>query len=144
MARFAVELRNSRGIANYKPIEGYLGVMGGVSDSPKYGVRGIIGIKNTDYIPYFTSRQEAHGALRSMADEFFDRYEVDVVELDENSDFRMSECETCLGNGRIKDADTGNIRRCLDCSGTGKVPMTAEELTDAEYRSEQMGHAVRR
>jgi hypothetical protein len=29
------------------------------------------------------------------------------------------ECRTCLGNGRIRDGETGELRRCLDCSGTG-------------------------
>ena len=31
------------------------------------------------------------------------------------------ECETCHGTGRIHDADAPNdLRKCLDCSGTGK------------------------
>lgn len=35
------------------------------------------------------------------------------------------ECETCLGAGRIEDADKDDrgrtvMRKCLDCSGTGK------------------------
>ena len=31
----------------------------------------------------------------------------------------LEECATCLGHGRIEDADTGALRKCLDCSGTG-------------------------
>lgn len=29
------------------------------------------------------------------------------------------ECRTCLGNGRIRDGETRELRRCLDCVGTG-------------------------
>lgn len=29
------------------------------------------------------------------------------------------ECRTCLGNGRIRDGETRELRRCLDCGGTG-------------------------
>lgn len=29
------------------------------------------------------------------------------------------ECQTCLGNGRIRDGETGELRRCLDCGGAG-------------------------
>ena len=32
------------------------------------------------------------------------------------------ECRTCLGNGRIRDGETRELRRCLDCGGTGTVP----------------------
>ena len=30
------------------------------------------------------------------------------------------ECRTCLGAGRIKDGETGEPRRCLDCGGSGQ------------------------
>lgn len=29
------------------------------------------------------------------------------------------ECRTCLGNGRIRDGETQELRRCLDCGGAG-------------------------
>ncbi len=29
------------------------------------------------------------------------------------------ECQTCLGSGRIRDGETGELRRCLDCGGAG-------------------------
>lgn len=29
------------------------------------------------------------------------------------------DCQTCLGNGRIRDGETGELRRCLDCGGAG-------------------------
>ena len=32
------------------------------------------------------------------------------------------ECRTCLGNGRIRDGETRELRRCLDCGGTGVAP----------------------
>ncbi len=32
------------------------------------------------------------------------------------------ECRTCLGNGRIRDGETRELRRCLDCGGTGILP----------------------
>lgn len=32
------------------------------------------------------------------------------------------ECRTCLGNRRIRDGETGELRRCLDCGGTGSAP----------------------
>lgn len=28
-------------------------------------------------------------------------------------------CETCLGSGRIDDADSGQLRACSDCGGRG-------------------------
>lgn len=31
------------------------------------------------------------------------------------------ECPTCLGNGMIRDAETDNLRRCLDCGGAGAI-----------------------
>ncbi len=31
------------------------------------------------------------------------------------------ECRTCFGNRRIRDGETGALRRCLDCNGTGSV-----------------------
>jgi hypothetical protein len=31
------------------------------------------------------------------------------------------ECKTCLGHGHIEDADSGEMRKCLDCSGRGKT-----------------------
>ncbi len=29
------------------------------------------------------------------------------------------ECPTCLGAMRIRDGETGELRRCLDCGGSG-------------------------
>lgn len=34
-------------------------------------------------------------------------------------DDENEECRTCLGHGRIRDGETKELRRCLDCSGTG-------------------------
>ena len=31
-------------------------------------------------------------------------------------------CRTCLGGGRIRDGETKELRRCLDCGGTGTAP----------------------
>jgi len=31
------------------------------------------------------------------------------------------ECETCLGVGKLRDGDTKELRKCLDCRGTGTV-----------------------
>lgn len=30
-------------------------------------------------------------------------------------------CQTCLGNGRIPDGETGELRKCLDCNRTGSA-----------------------
>lgn len=32
------------------------------------------------------------------------------------------ECRTCLGVCRIRDGETKELRRCLDCGGTGLAP----------------------
>jgi hypothetical protein len=32
------------------------------------------------------------------------------------------ECLTCLGVSRIRDGETGDLRRCLDCGGSGQRP----------------------
>jgi hypothetical protein len=32
------------------------------------------------------------------------------------------ECETCLGVGRLRDGGTNELRRCLDCGGSGSAP----------------------
>jgi hypothetical protein len=34
------------------------------------------------------------------------------------------ECRTCLGHGRIRDAETKALRRCLDCGGSGTFVRT--------------------
>lgn len=31
------------------------------------------------------------------------------------------DCESCCGVGRLRDADTNDLRKCLDCEGTGTV-----------------------
>jgi len=31
------------------------------------------------------------------------------------------ECPTCLGNGRIRDGGTAELRRCLNCGGSGEA-----------------------
>jgi hypothetical protein len=31
----------------------------------------------------------------------------------------LGECSTCIGVGRIRDADSNELRRCLDCGGDG-------------------------
>jgi hypothetical protein len=31
------------------------------------------------------------------------------------------ECHTCLGVGQIRDGETQELRKCLDCNGAGKV-----------------------
>ena len=52
---------------------------------------------------------------------------VDRMDLDNFAEFlgvfgdeECEECVTCGGNGTIPDGDTGEMRRCLDCRGTGK------------------------
>lgn len=30
------------------------------------------------------------------------------------------ECATCLGIGKLHDADTSELRKCLDCGGSGR------------------------
>lgn len=32
------------------------------------------------------------------------------------------ECRTCLGVGRIRDGETNELRKCLDCAGSGNRP----------------------
>lgn len=34
------------------------------------------------------------------------------------------ECKTCLGHGRIRDGETNDLRKCLDCNGAGSAPPT--------------------
>lgn len=31
------------------------------------------------------------------------------------------ECRTCIGVGRIRDGETNELRKCLDCNGSGAV-----------------------
>jgi DnaJ-class molecular chaperone len=31
------------------------------------------------------------------------------------------ECQTCHGNGRIRDDETRELRRCLNCGGSGEA-----------------------
>ena len=38
------------------------------------------------------------------------------------------ECRTCLGVGRIRDGETNDLRKCLDCNGTGQGASTATVL----------------
>lgn len=30
------------------------------------------------------------------------------------------ECPTCIGHGRIRDGETRELRKCLDCNGSGE------------------------
>lgn len=32
-----------------------------------------------------------------------------------------ADCEACAGVGRLRDSDTNELRKCLDCEGTGTV-----------------------
>ena len=32
----------------------------------------------------------------------------------------LVECRTCLGVGRIRDGETNELRKCLDCNGSGQ------------------------
>lgn len=32
------------------------------------------------------------------------------------------ECPTCIGHGRIRDGETNDLRKCLDCNGNGTQP----------------------
>jgi hypothetical protein len=34
---------------------------------------------------------------------------------------RLDECSTCLGSGRVRDADTQDLKKCLTCNGGGKA-----------------------
>lgn len=36
------------------------------------------------------------------------------------------ECDTCGGFGRIEDADTACLRKCLDCNGTGRSTLLSQ------------------
>lgn len=43
------------------------------------------------------------------------------------------ECPTCLGVGRIRDGETRDLRKCLDCNGTStqsKDPVAPHTSTD--------------
>jgi len=57
------------------------------------------------------------------------------------------ECPTCLGNRRIRDGETGILRRCLDCGGSGQRAdararcveiLNARKLTAATITDEQI------
>jgi hypothetical protein len=39
--------------------------------------------------------------------------------IDENGECRCEECRTCLGAGRVRDGETRDLRKCLDCNGAG-------------------------
>lgn len=39
--------------------------------------------------------------------------------IDENGECRCEECRTCLGVGSIRDGETRELRKCLDCNGAG-------------------------
>lgn len=39
-----------------------------------------------------------------------------------NTDAVFEECRTCIGHGQIRDGETNDLRRCLDCGGDGLVP----------------------
>lgn len=46
--------------------------------------------------------------------------------IDENEDCRCDpECPTCLGAKRIRDGETKDLRRCLNCGGTGAIARPA-------------------
>lgn len=34
----------------------------------------------------------------------------------------LYECKTCLGSGQLRDGETNELRRCLDCGGDGVAP----------------------
>jgi hypothetical protein len=36
------------------------------------------------------------------------------------------ECATCLGVGRIRDGETGELRRCLDCNASTAMPASGK------------------
>lgn len=39
--------------------------------------------------------------------------------IDENGECRCEECRTCLGSGCVRDGETRDLRKCLDCNGAG-------------------------
>ena len=44
------------------------------------------------------------------------------------------ECKTCLGARRIRDGETGELRKCLDCNGSGHVLVTPNSRQGKEGR----------
>lgn len=44
------------------------------------------------------------------------------------------ECESCMGHGKLGDADTGLMRQCLDCRGTGQKGVPVDENAKAASR----------
>ncbi len=49
------------------------------------------------------ARKHCEDAIRSRRSEILD----------------PGECQTCLGGKRIRDGETNDLRKCLDCNGTG-------------------------
>jgi hypothetical protein len=39
--------------------------------------------------------------------------------IDKDGECRCEECATCLGVGRLRDGETRDLRKCLDCNGEG-------------------------
>lgn len=46
------------------------------------------------------------------------------------------ECKTCLGHGRIEDADDGHLRKCLDCNGSGEQVAMAKPKYEVLFGKE--------
>lgn len=59
-------------------------------------------------LEHFTARNAAKNAAGFL------------VVADAQDPVELDDCETCLGQGRIRDGGTGVMRRCLDCGGSGK------------------------
>ena len=47
--------------------------------------------------------------------------EIEDVIADKTADRQVDQvdCETCLGHGKITDGDSNQLRKCLDCNGSG-------------------------
>lgn len=65
-------------------------------------------------------RQKTGGGLRHAREVL-----CDAINARAKAD-ALVECPTCLGVGRIRDSETNELRRCLDCGGSGQQDARAK------------------
>ena len=95
--------------------------VGIVSNRTKFMIRRVFddGTKG----PILSKRRSA-AALRPR------QFEIAIYEAQKREDVRAkvagekprlisTECKTCLGVGKLRDGDTNDLRKCLDCRGEG-------------------------
>lgn len=95
--------------------------IGAVSNRTKFMIRRVFddGSKG----PILSKRRSA-AALRPR------QFEIAIYEAQKREDARAkvagekprlisTECKTCLGVGKLRDGDTNDLRKCLDCRGEG-------------------------